>query len=115
MAGRSTSRGEEVYISVDIEASGPIPGEYSLLSLGACVVCKMSETFSFSVSIVGAMVTRLLNSLNREPGPFATSIPSTSLLHADLHAFFCAGDTPASCGGRGAPADRGFRTITVSE
>jgi len=29
---------EELYISVDIEASGPIPGEYSMLSLGACVV-----------------------------------------------------------------------------
>ena len=26
------------YISVDIETSGPIPGDYSLLSLGACVV-----------------------------------------------------------------------------
>lgn len=28
----------ELYISVDTEASGPIPGEYSLLSIGACVV-----------------------------------------------------------------------------
>jgi DNA polymerase III alpha subunit (gram-positive type) len=28
----------EVYISVDIEASGPIPGEYSMLSLGACLI-----------------------------------------------------------------------------
>ncbi len=27
-----------VYISVDVEASGPIPGEYSLLSIGACVI-----------------------------------------------------------------------------
>ena len=26
------------YISVDIECSGPIPAEYSMLSLGACVV-----------------------------------------------------------------------------
>jgi len=26
------------FISVDIECSGPIPGEYSMLSLGACVV-----------------------------------------------------------------------------
>jgi DNA polymerase III epsilon subunit-like protein len=29
---------EEVYVSVDIEASGPVPGEYSMLSLGACRV-----------------------------------------------------------------------------
>ena len=28
----------DTYISVDIEASGPVPGEYSMLSLGACVV-----------------------------------------------------------------------------
>jgi DNA polymerase III epsilon subunit-like protein len=30
--------GSECFISVDIEASGPIPGDYSMLSLGACVV-----------------------------------------------------------------------------
>lgn len=36
---------EEIYISVDIEASGPIPGTYSMLSLGACVVSDISSTF----------------------------------------------------------------------
>lgn len=36
---------KEIYISVDIEASGPIPGEYSMLSLGACVVGDISKTF----------------------------------------------------------------------
>ncbi len=35
----------ELYISVDIEASGPIPGEYSMLSLGACVISDISKTF----------------------------------------------------------------------
>lgn len=35
----------EIYISVDIEASGPIPGEFSLLSIGACVVNQTSQTF----------------------------------------------------------------------
>lgn len=30
--------GAEVYLSVDVETAGPIPSEYSLLSLGACVV-----------------------------------------------------------------------------
>lgn len=35
----------ETYISVDLEASGPIPGEYSLLSLGACVVNQTGKTF----------------------------------------------------------------------
>ncbi len=28
----------EAYISVDVETAGPIPGEYSMLSLGACLV-----------------------------------------------------------------------------
>jgi DNA polymerase III epsilon subunit-like protein len=36
---------KEIYISVDIESSGPIPGEYSMLSLGACVVGDASKTF----------------------------------------------------------------------
>ena len=36
---------KEIYISVDVEASGPIPGEYSMLSLGACVVGDLSKTF----------------------------------------------------------------------
>jgi DNA polymerase III epsilon subunit-like protein len=34
----------EVYFSVDVETSGPIPGEYSLLSLGACRVDDPSIT-----------------------------------------------------------------------
>lgn len=35
----------EVFISVDVEAAGPIPGEYSMLSLGACVVGGREEGF----------------------------------------------------------------------
>ncbi len=35
----------EIYISVDVETSGPIPGEYSVLSIGACVVGDISKTF----------------------------------------------------------------------
>lgn len=35
----------DVYISVDIEASGPVPGEYSMLALGACVVGDTSRNF----------------------------------------------------------------------
>lgn len=36
---------QELFISVDIEASGPIPGEYSMLSLGACVVGRPEQSF----------------------------------------------------------------------
>lgn len=35
----------ELYISVDVETSGPIPGEFSLLSLGACAVGNTSKSF----------------------------------------------------------------------
>jgi ribonuclease T len=35
-----------VYVSVDVEASGPIPGEYSLLSIGACIVGREDEKIS---------------------------------------------------------------------
>lgn len=36
---------KEIYFSVDIESAGPIPGKYSMLSLGACVVGKPSLSF----------------------------------------------------------------------
>jgi|ERR1041384_6096774 DNA polymerase III epsilon subunit-like protein len=35
----------ECYFSVDIESSGPIPGKFSMLSLGACVVGRPQEGF----------------------------------------------------------------------
>jgi DNA polymerase III epsilon subunit-like protein len=36
----------EVFISIDVETSGPIPGEFSLLSIGACHVDDEAKTFS---------------------------------------------------------------------
>jgi ribonuclease T len=36
---------KEVYISVDIEAAGPVPGEYSMLSIGATVVGDPEASF----------------------------------------------------------------------
>lgn len=35
----------ECFISVDVETAGPIPGEYSMLSIGACVVGRADEGF----------------------------------------------------------------------
>jgi ribonuclease T len=35
----------EAYISVDIEAAGPIPAQYSMLSLGACSVTSPDNSF----------------------------------------------------------------------
>ncbi len=40
---------QEVFISVDVETAGPIPGEYSMLTLGACCVDDTSRTFSCSI------------------------------------------------------------------
>jgi ribonuclease T len=35
----------DYYVSVDVETSGPYPGEYSLLSIGACTVFQPRATF----------------------------------------------------------------------
>ena len=36
---------QERYFSVDVESSGPIPGVYSMLSIGACAVDEPDESF----------------------------------------------------------------------
>jgi DNA polymerase III epsilon subunit-like protein len=43
-SGKKTER-NEIYISVDVETAGPIPGLYSMLSLGACVVGSPNLSF----------------------------------------------------------------------
>ena len=40
------SQKSEIFISVDVETAGPIPAEYSLLSIGACVVNDESKRFA---------------------------------------------------------------------
>ena len=40
---------KERFISVDVETSGPIPGEYSLLTIGACDAEHEELTFSCSL------------------------------------------------------------------
>ena len=35
----------ECFISVDVETAGPVPGEFSMLSIGACVVSKPDQEF----------------------------------------------------------------------
>lgn len=42
--GSSTLQGE-AYISVDVEAAGPVPGTYSMLALGACLVEAQDQAF----------------------------------------------------------------------
>jgi DNA polymerase III epsilon subunit-like protein len=58
----------EKYVSVDIEASGPIPGEYSMLAIGACLVDDDAATFSAT-----------LKPLNRNAISEAMSVSGLSL------------------------------------
>lgn len=44
----------EVYISVDVETSGPIPGEYSMLTIGACLVDEPDQVFSCELKPISA-------------------------------------------------------------
>ena len=37
---------QELFVSVDVETAGPIPGEYSLLAIGACLVDDDTQSFS---------------------------------------------------------------------
>lgn len=39
----------EIFVSVDVETSGPIPGEYSLLSIGACSAFDPDNGFTCEV------------------------------------------------------------------
>lgn len=61
-------KGREIYISVDVETAGPIPGEYSLLSIGACNAEDPSRTFVCE-----------LKPLNRNALPEALEVTGLSL------------------------------------
>jgi ribonuclease T len=42
----------ELLVSVDVETSGPIPGNYSMLTIGACAIDDPTATFSCSLKPV---------------------------------------------------------------
>lgn len=46
----------ELFISVDIEASGPVPYLYSMLSIGACNVYEPEQTFECLLKPTGKFV-----------------------------------------------------------
>ena len=65
---------QKKYISFDVEASGPTPGKYSMLSLGACIVGDtsvqfyreikpISKNFVLEAMRVGALGLRCLDDL----------------------------------------------------
>jgi ribonuclease T len=45
MAHRDSAASLEAYVSVDVETAGPSPSQYSLLSIGACLVLDTQRTF----------------------------------------------------------------------
>lgn len=69
------SERNEVFISVDVETSGPIPGEYSMLSIGACLVDVPETQFEC-----------LLKPLNRNFVPAALEVTGFSLDELDATA-----------------------------
>lgn len=62
---------DELYVSIDVETSGPVPGIYSLLSIGACLVSDPSQSIYLelqpdglqhdpeAVAVTGLDVTKL--------------------------------------------------------
>jgi ribonuclease T len=62
------SDAREIFVSVDIETAGPIPGEFSLLSIGACAVENLAETFACQ-----------LQPINRNADPDALKVAGLSL------------------------------------
>jgi hypothetical protein len=57
---------KEVYISVDVEAAGPVPPTYSLLSLGAVRIDKPDSTFYIEIQpINGKFVTAAMEVVGR--------------------------------------------------
>jgi len=47
----------EVFVSVDVETSGPAPGRYSLLAIGACLVDDPGHSFYVELHPVGEEVS----------------------------------------------------------
>lgn len=62
----------EIFVSVDVETAGPIPGEYSLLAIGACAVYEPHLTFSSE-----------LKPINRNADPKALEVTGLSLEHLE--------------------------------
>ncbi len=63
----------EVYVSVDVEASGPIPPAYSMLSIGACLVETPERSFYAELKPIGpAAVPEAMAVIGRTLDDFAS-------------------------------------------
>ena len=61
----SALQATEFYVSVDVETSGPIPGEYSLLSIGACSVFQPRSSFYVELKPINDHFTEEAMSIHR--------------------------------------------------
>lgn len=65
---------KEIYVSVDVESSGPTPGAYSLLSIGACVVGDTGEEFYVEIKPINdAYVPEAIEVAGKSMEEFALS------------------------------------------
>jgi DNA polymerase III epsilon subunit-like protein len=53
----STPKPTEVYICVYVETAGPVPPDYSLLSIGACTLFEPQSTFYIELQPVNSQLT----------------------------------------------------------
>jgi ribonuclease T len=64
----------EVYISVDIESAGPIPGKYSMLALGACEVGQTGNQFYIEIRPINNLfVPEAMNVIGKPLSDFEKS------------------------------------------
>lgn len=70
----NSTTAQEIFISVDVETSGPIPGEYSLLSIGACSVFESDKTFQCE-----------LQPDSPKHDPEALAVTGLSITHLEMH------------------------------
>ena len=57
MTHRDRAASLEAYVSVDVETAGPNPSQYSLLSIGACLVADPQRTFYVELQPVNGNFT----------------------------------------------------------
>lgn len=55
----------DAYICVDVETAGPVPGDYSLLSIGACTIFEPQHTFYIELKPINTNVTEAAAAIHK--------------------------------------------------
>jgi len=88
---------EDVFVSVDVEADGPIPGDYSMISLGAAVIGRIDLTFYRELKpISGSFIPEALAVSGLDRDKLVTDGAEPDVAMQDFAAFL----SDASPGGR---------------